>query len=183
MLVSSSDDTRSKQRTQITQFIQSLNDKTEELGSWAQQAENSLTGEGFKTYLEFRDLVIECESFNEVIQRRLESSEKEGTHPDLQDQLDELSARQLTLAIHASLKFLKYIADKNLPLGSRDVFIQELKDLHRMKVSLDNERLQGKVDEAALQDQQKVEEILSVVIEKAPQLFSFDNLEEEEDDR
>ncbi len=181
MLVSSSEDKRGKQRTQITQFIDSLNTKTEELGSWAQHAESSMSGEGFKTYLEFRDLVIECESFNEIIQRRLESAEKDSSHPDLQDQLDELSARQLTLAIHASLKFLKYIADKNLPIGSRDVFLQELKDLHRMKVSLDNERLKGKVDEAALKDQEKVEEILNVVIDKAPQLFSFDNLSEDKE--
>ena len=184
MLVDNSNNKRNKQRTQITQFIGSLKDKTNELDGWARHAEASLSGEGFKTYLEFRDLVIECESFNEIIQRRLASAEKEGENPDLQDQLDELSARQLTLAIHASLKFLKYISEKNLPLGSRDVFIQELKDLHRMKKSLDNERLQGKVDEAALKDQEKVEEILNVVIEKAPQLFSFENLDDndKEDD-
>ena len=182
MLVNNNDDKRNKQRTQITQFIGSLKDRTNELNGWAQHAEASLSGEGFKTYLEFRDMVIECESFNEVIQRRLASAEKEGENPDLQDQLDELSARQLTLAIHASLKFLRYISEKNLPIGSRDVFIRELQDLHRMKKSFDNERLQGKVDQAALDDQKKVEEILNVVIEKAPQLFSFDNLEEEEDD-
>lgn len=177
MLVRNGGDKRNKQRNQITQFINNLNNKTAELDGWAQHAEASLTGEGFKTYLEFRDLVIECESFNEIIQRRLEAVEKEGADADLQDQLDELSARQLTLAIHASLKFLKYIAEKDLPIGSRDVFIRELQDLHRMKKNLDNDRLKGKVDEAALEDQRKVEEILNVVIEKAPQLFSFDNLD------
>ncbi|MDV7341771.1 hypothetical protein RYZ26_19375 [Terasakiella sp. A23] len=181
MLVNNGSNKRDAQRNQITQFIGSLKDKTNELDGWAQNAEATMTGEGFKTYLEFRDLVIECESFNEIIQRRLTSAEKEGDNPDLQDQLDELSARQLTLAIHASLKFLKYISEKNLPLGSRDVFIQELKDLHRMKQSLDNERLQGKVDAAALEDQRKVEEILNVVIEKAPQLFSFENLDDNDD--
>ncbi|NVK19328.1 MAG: hypothetical protein HWE30_11580 [Methylocystaceae bacterium] len=176
MLVDNPQNKNEKQRQQITQFIGSLKDKTNELDGWARQAEASLTGAGFETYLEFRDLVIECESFNEIIQRRLSSIEKEGEPPDLQDQLNELSARQLTLAIHASLKFLKYISEKNLPLGSRDVFIQELKDLHRMKISLDSERLQGKIDEQALKDQQKVEEILNVVIEKAPKLFSFEHL-------
>lgn len=176
MLVNNSHSNRHKQHNQIVQFIGSLKDKTNELNGWAKHAESSMKGEGFKTYLEFRDLVIECESFNEIIQRRLHSAEKDGLDPKLQDQLDELSARQLTLAIHASLKFLKYISEKNLPLGSRDVFIQELKDLHRMKKSLDNERLKGRVDEAALRDQQKVEEILNVVIEKAPQLFSFEDL-------
>lgn len=175
MLVNQGDDKRNKQRTQITQFIGNLNERTVELGGWAKNAEKSLSGEGFKTYMEFRDLVVECESFNEIIQRRLEDADKDSENPDLQDQLDILSARQVTLAIHASLKFLRYIAEKNLPIGSRDVFIRELQDLHRMKKSLDNERLKGKVDAAALEDQRKVEEILNVVIEKAPQLFSFDN--------
>lgn len=183
MLVDNSENNRNKQRQQITQFIGSLKDRTDELDGWARHAEAAMSGEGFKTYLEFRDLVVECESFNEVIQRRLEKSEKEGGNPDLQSQLDELTARQLTLAIHASLKFLRYIAEKNLPIGSRDVFIRELNDLHRMKKSLDNERLQGKVDEAALADQRKVEEILNVVIEKAPQLFSFDNLEDDDEEK
>jgi len=182
MLVNNNHNNRSKQRHQITQFIGSLKDKTNELDSWAQHAEAAMNGEGFRTYLEFRDLVIECESFNEVIQRRLASAEKDSDNPDLQGQLDELSARQLTLAIHASLKFLRYIAEKNLPIGSRDVFIRELNDLHRMKKSFDSERLKGKVDQKALDDQKKVEEILSVVIEKAPQLFSFDNLEEDDDE-
>ena len=182
MLINSNQNKSQKQRAQITQFIGSLKEKTAELDGWAQHAEASLTGEGFKTYLEFRELVVECESFNEIIQRRLGAAEKEGSNPDLQDQLDELSARQVTLAIHASLKFLRYIAEKNLPIGSRDVFIRELQDLHRMKKALDNERLQGKVDEKALEDQRKVEEILNVVIEKAPQLFSFDNLEEDEEE-
>jgi len=176
MLVDHADEKRHKQRSQITQFIGNLKEKTVELDGWAKHAEASLSGEGFKTYLEFRDLVVECESFNEIIQRRLEASNKDSENPDLQDQLDELSARQITLAIHASLKFLRYIAEKNLPIGSRDVFIRELQDLHRMKTSLDNARLKGKVDAAALEDQRKVEEILNVVIEKAPQLFSFDRL-------
>ncbi len=183
MLVESSQEKRKKHRTQITEFIGSLREKTNELDGWAKQAEDTMNGEGFKTYLEFRDLVIECESFNEIIQRRLTSAEKEGIDPDLQDQLDELSARQLTLAIHASLKFLHYISEKNLPIGSRDVFIRELKDLHRMKQSLDNERMQGKIDEAALDDQKKVEEILNMVIEKAPQLFSFDDMPSDETDQ
>jgi hypothetical protein len=177
MLSGHGEDKRIKQRTQITQFIGSLNEKTVELDGWAKHAENSLSGEGFKTYMEFRDLVVECESFNEVIQRRLEAAQKDSANPDLQEQLDALSARQITLAIHASLKFLRYIAEKNLPIGSRDLFIRELQDLHRMKQTLDQDRLKGKVDAAALEDQRKVEEILNVVIEKAPQLFSFDNFE------
>jgi hypothetical protein len=180
MLVQSGDDKRNKQRTQITQFIGSLKDKTNELDGWAQNAEKTMSGEGFKTYLEFRDLVVECESFNEIIQRRVKDAEKSGDKTDLQEQLDELSARQITLAINASLKFLRYISEKNLPLGSRDIFIRELNDLHRMKKNFDNERLKGKVDAAALEDQRKVEEILNVVIEKAPQLFSFENIDNDD---
>jgi hypothetical protein len=182
MLVDNSDTKRNKQRQQISQFIGSLKDKTDELDGWAKHAEAALSGEGFKTYLEFRDLVIECESFNEIIQRRLANSDTENDNPDLQSQLDQLTARQLSLAIHASLNFLRYISEKNLPIGSRDVFIRELNDLHRMKKILNNERLHDKVDQTALEDQRKVEEILNVVIEKAPQLFSFDGLDDETTD-
>ena len=140
-----------------------------------------MSGEGFKTYLEFRNLVVECESFNEIIQRRVKDAEKSGDKTDLQEQLDELSARQITLAINASLKiFCATSLKKNLPLGSRDIFIRELNDLHRMKKNFDNDRLKGKVDAAALEDQRKVEEILNVVIEKAPQLFSFENMDDDD---
>lgn len=182
MLVDDRKNKQLKQRQQISQFIDSLKDKTDELDIWAKQAENTLTGEGFKTYLEFRDLVVECESFNEIIQRRLSVSEKEGENADLQEKLDELTARQLSLAMHASLKFLKYISEKNLPLGSKEVFIRELHDLHRMQQSLESERLHDKVDASALEEQKKVEEILTMVIEKAPQLFSFEDLSHEQKD-
>ncbi|WP_028880557.1 hypothetical protein [Terasakiella pusilla] len=182
MLVDDRENKRLKQRQQISQFIDSLKEKTNELDIWAKQAEGTLTGEGFKTYLEFRDLVVECESFNEIIQRRLTSSEKEGENPDLQEQLDQLTARQLSLAMHASLQFLKYISEKNLPLGSKEVFIRELHDLHRMRKNLESERLHDKVDAIALEEQKKVEEILNMVIEKAPQLFSFENLSNEPDE-
>lgn len=186
MLVDVSQDKKHANQQQISSFIDNLKERTVELDRWTKIAEQSLEkdGDGFRTYLEFRDLVIECESFNEVIQRRLRNLKESGVadQKSLQAQLDDLSARQLTLAIHASLKFLRYIANKNLPIGSRDVFIRELRDLHRMKQALDSKRLKGKIDEKALADQRKVEEILNTVISKAPELFSFDDAEPDDQD-
>jgi len=177
MLVESKTHKIQKEQQQIADFIHNLQGRTQNLKTWANHTIDALKNEGFETYLEFRDLVIECESFNEVIQRRLKKAEANGTLSELQEQLDLLTARQLTLAIRASLKFLRYIAEKNLPLGSRDIFIQELHELARLKKNLDRKSIQNKVDAQALEDQEKVEEILNIVIEKAPKLFSFDTEE------
>lgn len=174
MLVESNTVKRQKEQQQIAEFIVNLQSRTQNLTTWADHTIDALKGEGFETYLEFRDLVIECESFNEIIQRRIKKAEQDGTMSDLQEQLDTLTARQLTLAIKASLKFLRYIAEKNLPLGSRDIFIHELRELARLKQSLAKENIKSKVDADALADQEKVEEILNIVVEKAPKLFSFE---------
>ncbi len=164
---------KTKLEKQISEFLEALKDKTDNLESKATETEAALEVEGFETYTKFRDIVIECDSFAEIIQRRLDSIPEEN-RGSLQNKLDELMIQELTLATSASLKFLNLLSKKKLPLGSNEVLIRELQELEGIRERLASKQYTGKVPESTIADQGKVEAILKSVIEIAPSLLHFD---------
>lgn len=173
MLVHKNNNEALELEKEVKNFISVLENKTRSLGQWTEKTKAHLAEEGLEVYLTFRNIVLECESFLEVVQRRVDRLKSDGHENKLQSQLDDLTVKQLTLATQASLHFLRCISNKDLPLGSREFFARELIELRRMQEILNEDRLKGRVAESALADQHKVAEILDMVIEKAPDLFEF----------
>jgi hypothetical protein len=84
----------------------------------------------------------------------------------------------LTATLQTSLHFLKILSIRNeLPLGSKDIFLGELGNLYRAKQLLELDKYRSKVSARAVKDIETAEEILSVIIERAPNLLQLETVE------
>ncbi len=84
----------------------------------------------------------------------------------------------LTATLQTSLHFLKILSIRNeLPLGSKDIFLGELRNLYRAKQLLELDKYRSKVSARAVKDIETAEEILSVIIERAPNLLQLETVE------
>jgi hypothetical protein len=81
----------------------------------------------------------------------------------------------LSAIVAASLHFLRILAEKReLPLGAREVFMSELRSLYYAKERIETERYVHLLTDRIKSDLAAAEQILEVVIERAPKLLNFD---------
>ncbi|SDE05975.1 hypothetical protein [Rhodospira trueperi] len=127
----------------------------------------------FTDYARTRNLTSECLAFLIVIDRRIDAlpdhmqAEPRGI----------LESHTITLwgtLLECSLAFLRTIADQaQLPLGSREVFVREIKTLHDAHAILSQDRFAGKVPQSTMDKQTQAERILNEVIDRAPRLLDL----------
>lgn len=80
----------------------------------------------------------------------------------------------LTATLQTSLHFLRILSQKNdLPLGSKDILLGELRSIYRVKQLLELDRYKAKISSRAAKDIETAEEILSLIIERAPSLLQL----------
>ncbi|MCF8481172.1 MAG: hypothetical protein K9H25_12125 [Rhodospirillum sp.] len=129
----------------------------------------------FADYSRTRSLTSECLAFSIVIERRLEML-PEARRPGAKDRFDRAIIAIWSTLLDCSLKFLKAIAEEeHLPLGSREVFLHEIKTLYDAYNTLTLDRYADKVEEDTLRKQKAAERILNEIIERAPMLLDLGN--------
>ncbi len=127
----------------------------------------------FDDYQKFRDMMGECLSFLIIIERRIDLLEDER-HDRLREQFDGLTVVVWSILLDGSLSFLTVICEKDfLPLGTRHVFVQELRTLHDAEVVLKDEKYEGYLKTNAIEQRDKAERILHAIIDRAPQLLNL----------
>jgi hypothetical protein len=141
----------------------------------AQQAANEANEDKFKAYVAFRTVVDDFDTLAIVIEYKLKRL-RDGKAQQLSEKFDELTAFMLSSIVTASLHFLRILAEKReLPLGARDVFMSELRSLYHAKERIETERYVHRLNDRTRSDLVAAEQILEVVIERAPRLLRFDD--------
>ena len=136
-------------------------------------ATDAKSGNSFHAYRAFRDKAGEFETFSILIEGRLNRME-EGTDPQLLAQFELLTSHTYKELIRASIKFLYVLAaGATLPLGTREIFMQELRTLHDTQKKLTEPRYAGRLDEETKRNLKVAEDILNEIIDKAPSLLNF----------
>jgi hypothetical protein len=144
----------------------------------AQQAANEANDDKFKAYVAFREVVDDFDTLAIVIEYKLKRLRDEKALA-LSEKFDELTAFMLSSIVTASLHFLRILAEKReLPLGARDVFKSELRSLYHAKERIESDRYVNRLNERTRADLIAAEQILEVVIERAPRLLRFDDKED-----
>lgn len=139
----------------------------------AQKAQSTATKHSFNVYRQFRESVSEFETFGILIENRLRNLDT-GRDPRLDEQFDALNVLISKSVIKASTQFFLALSKSPaLPLGSREVFLQELRSLHEARNKLSDPRYQRMLDEEAHRNLQIAENILTEIIERAPSLLDF----------
>jgi hypothetical protein len=166
---------KSKERQEIDRFLDLLERRLVELGRSTFLATSALDNDRlpFADYVYSRDLSSECWTFSIVIERRIDKYE--GSERDtLIERFDTLTIGIWATLLTCSLRFLDVLARQEfLPLGSREIFIHEIKTLYDAYNLLESPRYAYRVDDVLRSKQRQAERILSEVIERAPALLDF----------
>ena len=118
--------------------------------------------------------MAECLSFLVIIERRI-GLQSEGQKQRLLEQFETLTAAVWSILLDGALGYLTVICERDhLPLGSEHVFIQELKTLHDAEKILGEGRYEKHLVSAAMEQRAKAEEILNMVIDRAPEMLNLD---------
>lgn len=135
----------------------------------------------FQAYQDFKRRCDDFDTLSILIEHRLKNM-RNGVEQDLADKFEELTLFLLSATLTASLHFLRILAERDaLPLGSRDVFMRELRNLHRAHEKMNDPKYAPRINERTGADLKVAEEILATIIERAPALLDFDTQESEEE--
>ena len=140
----------------------------------ARQAANDANKDKFKAYVAFRNNVDDFDTLAIVIEYKIKRL-RDGKAEELSEKFVELTGFMLSTIVTASLHFLRILSEKReLPLGARDVLMSELRSLYHAKERIEHERYASLLTERTRSDLIAAEQILEVVIERAPRLLNFD---------
>ncbi len=160
-------------KAEVEKLLDALEVHAREVAAVADDAQKKAEKNSFKAYQSFRNKSGEFATFSILIEGRLEHLEG-GLAPTLQEHFDDLTAFTYKLLIKTSIQFLwALVQHTELPLGTREVFVQELRTLYETKKKLSEPRYASRLDEEAKRKLHVAEEILTEIIDKAPSLLQF----------
>lgn len=168
---------RSYTKREAQEMLVALERQARDIVMVATKAEQTATKHSFNLYRQFRDRVSEFETFGILIENRLRNLET-GRDERLDEQFDALNILISKSVIRASTKFFLALSKSPaLPLGSREVFLQELRSLHEARNKLSEPRYEHLLDDETQRNLRVAENILTEVIERAPSLLDFSKRE------
>ena len=161
-------------RRDVEKLLAALEGHADQVIAAAKEVSSALAQEEFGLYARFRGHCDDFDTLAIVIEYRLKAL-REGRDAALEKQFEELGVFMLTATLQTSLHFLKLLSTRNeLPLGSKDIFLGELRSLYRVKQMLESEKYKRKISSRAVKDMETAEEILGVIIERAPSLLQLE---------
>jgi hypothetical protein len=160
-------------KAEVEKLLNALEVHAREVATLAEAAEKKAKKNSFKAYQGFRSKAGEVETFSILIEGRLAHLQG-GADERLQGHFDDLNALIYKLLIKTSIQFLWVLAQHSeLPLGTREIFVQELKTLYDTKKKLSEPQYQSRLDDEAKRKVHVAEEILHEIIDKAPSMLQF----------
>ena len=164
---------RTFKRSEAVNFLKSYKGQVAELAEMARRAETEATKENYELYYKFRAKVSECETFSIMIDQRLHNL-AEGADEKLNRNFMRLNAHMLGCQIRASIRFFFVLSMSNaLPMGAREMFMEELKRMHSCHAKLNEPRYADVIDQDMKNNLDIATDIIEEIIERAPNMFSF----------
>ncbi len=158
---------------EVERFLDVLLAKISGVHQLTTETEESSDDIHFDEYRHFRDAVSECLSFLIIIERHLTNVE-EPKRTALHEKFDELTVAVWSILLEGALKYLGILATKEfLPIGTKYIFVEELRTLYDADKVLKNEKYEALVSGTVLKRRTSAERILNEVIDRAPRLLQF----------
>ncbi|MGC2856482.1 hypothetical protein ACM64Y_13495 [Novispirillum sp. DQ9] len=164
-------------REEIEHFLHVLEKRIRQLGDTVAAAADGLDPESpeisFADYVRSRDLSSECWAFSIVIERRLDDYQG----PDktkMRERFDDLTINIWSMLLSCSLYFLDSLSRREyLPIGSREIFVREIKTLYDAHKLLADPRYEHRITDTLRRQHHRAERILNEIIERAPALLNL----------
>jgi len=169
---------KTKDREDIDRFLRVLETRVRELAESTANLPRTvedLRGRlRFADYVHSRDLSSECWAFSIVIERRIEDYHGHDA-ADLRRRFEQLTVTIWATLLDCSLQFLDALSrEAHLPLGSREVFVREIKTLYDAHRLLHDPRYEALIDDGMRARQRQAERILTEIIDRAPALLNLE---------
>ncbi len=160
-------------RAEVEQLLGALEQSASQVIKTAGLASAEAKKDKFQAYQEFKKRCDDFDTLSILIEHRLKNM-RGGRERDLEEKFDELTLFLLSATLTASLHFLRILSERDaLPLGSRDLFMRELRNLHRAHEKIVDPQYSSRINERTTADLKVAEEILTTIIDRAPSLLDF----------
>lgn len=161
---------------EVRSLLEALGDRANEVIGLAEQAQQQVAAATFEPYFKFRDKAQEFEAFAIIVNQRV-NNVMTGQDEGYKGRFDDCVGNHFKMLVTGSLQFLFALsANVVLPLGSKEVFLSELRTLHNTRESLQQEKYAHLIDENTKSDLETAEMILNEIIDKAPAMLAFGEL-------
>jgi hypothetical protein len=160
-------------RREVEELLGALERSAREVLEEARLAANEAQHSKFETYSRFKSKCDEFDTISILIEYRLKNMGA-ARGEDLEKKFTELTLFMLSTTLETSLKFLRILAGRDaLPLGSRDMFLAELRNLHRVQEKMSGDSYATSLNDKTKSNIKVAEEILGIILDRAPSLLQL----------
>lgn len=160
--------------SQVAGLLDALESKAAEVRSVLVGAQQALSRDSLEGYLRFREVSTEFDAFCIIVDMRLRNMADAAPVDAMRSRYDDCVFSVSRTLIDASLRILFALSERPvLPLGSKDVFLTELKALYYTREKLGERRFESRIDDATRAQLSKAEQILMQIIDRAPAMLDL----------
>ncbi len=165
-------------RAEVEELLLALERNANAVVAAAKTAASDARHDKFEGYTLFRERCDDFDTLAILIEHRLKHIAG-GKADDLEQKFSELKVFMLTSTLKTSLHFLRVLSERDaLPLGSRDIFLRELRTLHGTQTKMSGTDYAERLDPRTVADMKMAEEILGLILDRAPALLDLTRREE-----
>ncbi len=163
-------------QSEVIDLLDAMKKKAQHILSLVKVVEKEASSTNFAMYDDFTKKISDFETLSILVDTRLKNlSLASNGSGNLQKQFNSLMVDVVHGEIKAGMKFLFVCTSTSrLPLGSENLFSNELRRLYRAQQEMSLPKYETLLDEETLHDMSIAQLILQEIIEKAPRLLNFD---------
>jgi len=163
---------RERRPTNVRALIAELQEQATRLLDYSKQVEREADRRGLTGYRDLQQKVMEFDSFAAVIENQLIDI-KFRDKDDLRRRFDDVTLVVLSALVGAKLRFLNTFKNRQIPLGTRGVFIKELRAIRAASDRLTDPKHRAQLSAEAGDNIKVAENVLRDIISRAVDIPRF----------
>lgn len=163
---------RERRPGDVRALVVELQDQAARLLDYSKSAEKSAHLKGLTGYRDLQRKVMEFDSFSAVIEGQLLDIRFRGKE-DLRKRFDDVTLVVLSALVGAKLRYLSTFKDRRIPLGTKGVFLKELKAIRGAADRLIDPNHRARLSTEAGNNIKLAEAVLEDIIARAEDIPRF----------
>lgn len=162
-------------RQEVEGLLLALERMAREAVGLAERAQRDMDDDRFASYGDFRGKVEEVRALVALTEERLGGYVGEKLD-DLRTEFERLDLLLTIMLVKATRNYFGTMRDDQvLPIGARELFEPELRQIEETRAKLGQPRFQGQVPESVLTDLEETAGMIRKIVTRAPSLPDFSN--------
>jgi len=163
---------RERRPIDVRQLVIELQEQATKLLDYSKGVERQADRKGLTGYRDLQQKVMEFDSFAAVIENQLIDI-KFRDKEDLRRRFDDVTLVVLSALVGAKLRFLNAFKNRRIPLGTRGVFVKELRAIRAASDRLTDPKHRARLSSEAGDNIKLAENVLRDIISRAEDIPRF----------